>query len=118
MPEIPDLEALRALLTARLQGVVIARVEAPRAVVVRAPVAELRRRLEGRRVERIERRGKFLLVHVDTRDVLVVNAMLTGHWQDAAAAEKRPARTCVVLGLSDGRELRYVDERFMGKMYL
>ena len=57
------------------------------------------------------------------RDVLVVNAMLTGRFQHVdptagAKARNWPARTAFVLTLSDGTELRYVDDRFMGNVYL
>ena len=60
---------------------------------------------------------------LDTGDVLVVNAMLAGRFQHVdptagAKARKRPARMAFVLTLSDGTELRYVDDRFMGKVYL
>ena len=123
MPEIPDLEAVRAVLEPALRGRRIERVETPRATVIRVPAAEFRARVTGRAVESITRRGKFLLFHLNSADVLVVNPMLRGRFQRAPVGAKRPARTCVVLTLGPAaaphaEELLYIDERLMGKWYL
>ena len=118
MPEIPDLEASRAILSRRLAGVRIESVDVPRATVLRVPVDDFRARLTGATFGAIERRGKFLLFHLAGGDVLVVNAMLAGRHYYSAPETRRPARLCYALALSDGHELRYVDPRFMGKVYL
>lgn len=118
MPEVPDLEAIRALLNRHLPGVSVLAVDAPRPIVLRIPVADLRARVVGATFGTVARRGKFLIFELSTGDRLVVNAMLTGRWHDVAPEEPRPPRLCLSLALSNGRELRYSDERFMGKMYL
>ncbi|MEE9277703.1 MAG: DNA-formamidopyrimidine glycosylase family protein [Dehalococcoidia bacterium] len=118
MPEIPDLEAVREILNRHLAGVRIESVEAPKPIVVRLPVDDFRARLTGATFGRIDRRGKFLLFTLSTHDVLLVNAMLTGRFQYTEPSRERSARTCFVLSLADGCELRYVDQRFMGKVYL
>jgi formamidopyrimidine-DNA glycosylase len=64
------------------------------------------------------RRGKFLLFDLKSGHKLVVNPMLTGRFQYLGPEEKRRAKTCMLLTLSDGQELRYSDERLMGKVYL
>ena len=91
--------------------------------MIRVPAAEFRARVSGRAVESITRRGKFLLFHLNSAYVLVVNPMLRGRFQRAPVGAKHPARTCVVLTLAPAEdphaeELRYIDERFMGKWYL
>ncbi len=118
MPEIPDLEHIGAVFNAQLPGLRVERVELPRPIVVRVAREEFERRLRGVRLGPVRRRGKFLLFGLESGDVLVVNAMLAGRFQYVEAGAKRPARTCFALTLSNGRELRYVDERFMGKVYL
>ena len=50
--------------------------------------------------------------------MLVVNAMLVGRFLHVPPERKRHARTCFTLTLSDGCELRYVDQRLMGNVYL
>jgi formamidopyrimidine-DNA glycosylase len=118
VPEIPDLESVRAELGERLPGVTIEAVDVARPLVVRAPVEAFRAGLTGARFETLERRGKFLLFGLSTGVVLVVNGMLTGRFQHVPPDHPRGARTCFSLTLSDGCELRYIDERLMGKVYL
>jgi formamidopyrimidine-DNA glycosylase len=50
--------------------------------------------------------------------VLVVNPMLTGRFQYADPKQKKHAKTCFVLALENGMELRYSDDRLMGKVYV
>lgn len=44
--------------------------------------------------------------------------MLTGRFQYVDAGAQLPAKTCLVLDLGSGAQLRYADERLMGKVYL
>ncbi len=118
MPEIPDLEAIRGFLNQRLPGVTIERAEFIIPVVFRVPKDEFVRTLEGNVFGEIRRRGKFLMFALESGHLLVINPMLTGRFQYLRPQEKRRARTCMVLGLADGWELRYADERVMGKVYL
>src|SRR3990170_6092922 len=118
MPEIPDLEAIRGFFNARLPGQRIERAQQLIPVVFRVPKAEFVQVLEGNAFAQTGRRGKFLLFGLESGHKLVINPMLTGRFQYVAPEEKRRARTCMALGMADGRELRYVDERLMGKVYL
>lgn len=118
MPEVPDLEAVCAVLNRHLPGVAIEAVEAPCPIVLRVPVADLQARLIGATFGLVERRGKFLIFELSTGDRLVVNAMLTGRWHHVPPDAPRPPRLCLSFTLSSGRELRYSDERVMGKIYL
>jgi formamidopyrimidine-DNA glycosylase len=118
MPEIPDLEAIRSFLNQRLPGVRIERAEFLIPVVFRVPKEEFVRTLEGNAFGETARRGKFLLFGLASGHLLVINAMLTGRFQYLPPEAKRGARTCMALGLASGWELRYRDERVMGKIYL
>ncbi len=118
MPEIPDLEAIGDFCNARLPGQRIERAQPIIPVVFRIPKAEFVQALEGNTFGQTERRGKFLLFGLESGHRLVINPMLTGRFQYVPSEEKRRARTCMALGLANGQELRYVDERLMGKVYL
>jgi len=118
MPELPDLEAASAFLNDRLPGVRIERAQALIPVVFRVPRAEFESILSGNVFGRSTRRGKFLLFDLESGHKLVVNPMLTGRFQYVSPEEKRRAKTCLVLTLANGEELRYSDERLMGKVYL
>ena len=118
MPEIPDLEAIQSFLNERLPGQTIEKAEYLIPVVFRIPRDEFVETLEGSELGQTTRRGKFLLFSIEGGRLLVINAMLAGRFQYVEPNEKRRASTCMVLGLSNGSELRYHDDRRMGKIYL
>ncbi len=118
MPEIPELEAIRAYFNANIAGKAIATVETRIPVVFRTPAAGLRETLPGDAFASVLRHGKFLLFHLASGRILAVNPMLTGRFQYVAPATKLAAKTCLVIGVEGGRQLRYVDDRLMGKVYL
>ncbi len=118
MPEIPDLEAIRAFLNERIVGETIERAEFLIPVVFRVTKDDFIRTLEGNAFGEIRRHGKFLLFPLADGQLLVINAMLTGRFQYVEPEKKRRAKTCMALRFKNGFELRYWDERLMGKLYL
>jgi formamidopyrimidine-DNA glycosylase len=118
MPEIPDLEAIQGFLNRRAAGHRIERADFLIPVVFRVPKEQFVQTLEGNLLGETRRRGKFLLHSLESGHLLVINPMLTGRYQYLPAGEKRRAKTCMALGLEGGWELRYTDERLMGKIYL
>ncbi len=117
MPEVPELEAIRSFLNERLPGRRVTGVEPRIPPVFRTPAAELRELLPGDVFGTVLRQGKFLLFPFASERVLVINPMLTGRFQYVRPGEKRHSKTCLVIQVEDGHELRYVDERVMGKVY-
>jgi formamidopyrimidine-DNA glycosylase len=140
VPELPDLTVVAEAFHAALAGRRIRSAEALGPLAVRGTPAELGA-LVDQRLERVTRRGKFLLLDLE-RDRIVVNPMLTGRFQLAAPGTKHPTKTAVVLGFGprlgsppadaarwtrraswmpaeDGPvEIRYRDPTQMGKVYL
>lgn len=124
MPEIPELEHVSAVLRERLAGRRIARVEVSRPIVIRAPREEFEAGLTGAGLSDVRRSGKFLLFDWDRGTTMAVVPMLTGRFQWTADG-KAHARTCFTLhfeneggGGGDELAIRYIDERFLGKVYL
>jgi formamidopyrimidine-DNA glycosylase len=119
MPELPDLEVIKEYLEGVLPGQRIEAAEVLRPLVVRTLVPnDFVRTLQGNRLSRVRRRGKFLLLNLESGHVIVVNPMLAGRLFYCSPDERRPAKTFVVLHLSGGMDLRYVDPKAMGKVYL
>jgi formamidopyrimidine-DNA glycosylase len=119
MPELPDLEVIREYLSPRLTGVDIASVEVRRPLVVRNLLGgEVSDHLVGRRFVSVNRRGKFLLLELESGTTLVINPMLAGRIRYGEPLARPRARDALVLGLADGHELRYFDSADMGKVYL
>ena len=126
MPELPEVETIRRDLTPRLVGRTVARAwvapDAPKLVQGRT-AASFRRALAGRRIESLDRRGKYLLLRLDGPDgqarlTWIVHLRMTGgliHRLDGSV-DDRFLRARFVL--DDGSELRYVDLRKLGMMWL
>ncbi len=118
MPELADLEAKLTFLNKRLPGLRVEDVQLPIAFIVRLPKEEFTSEMVGDVFGETSRRGKFLLIHMQSGRVLAVNSMLAGRMQWCVPSDKKAHRTCVVWSLSNGHELRYVDFRLMGRVYL
>ena len=123
MPELPDLVHVANVLGPALGGrrVTAARTGDPTVLRMMVP-GDFGPAMTGRLVEAIERRGHFLRFAFSDDRVLVVNAMLVGKYRlltaQEAAREKDPVALGFALGFDDGRELRYVDDKRMGKVYV
>ena len=119
MPELPDLEVIRAFLAPRLAGAEIASAEVRRPLVVRNLLGgDMADCLVGCRFTGALRRGKFLLLPLDDGTWLVINPMLAGRIRYGDPLPRHRTRDALVLGLADGHELRYHDAKDMGKLYL
>jgi formamidopyrimidine-DNA glycosylase len=119
MPELPDLEVIKEFLQDHIVGQEIAEVEVVRPIVVRSLAGDdFAPRLTGQRIEQVHRRGKFLILALDSGDCLVINPMLVGRLYYVPQRERRLRKTFVILHLADGMDLRYTDARSMGKVYL
>ncbi len=124
MPELPELEVVCEVLQRRVVGETIREVKVlppGGPIVVRDLTGQgFAAGLAGRTIQDVRRRGKFLIFifEADEALVLVVNPKLAGRLQLADTAEKRKAKTQVVFALGSGRELRYLDPKQMGQLYL
>lgn len=117
MPEWPDLHVLRKRLDAALAGETALAAEAYNPIVLRAtrPLPDV---LVGRRLERVSHRGKFLTFHWGGGVLLVVNPMLAGLFALAEPGSRRTKDTAFTVTFGVGPQLRYRDDRQMGKAYL
>ena len=80
MPELPEVETVRAGLEPVLRGRRLVRVE-QRRKDLRFPLPErFAERLTGRRVKRLGRRAKYILVHLDCDEVLAIHLGMTGRF--------------------------------------
>jgi len=118
MPEIPDLEAIRAFLNERIVGVEITAAQALIPYMLRTPGADVEATLTGNRMGPILRRGKFLLFPLADESIMVINAMLKGRFQYVQPSQKKAAKTCMIITFANGWQLRYVDQMLMGKIYV
>ncbi len=117
MPEAPDLEVIKDFLNREAQGreIVSSRVLKP--TVLRSLADDFSDDSPGRTLQQVHRKGKFLLLELSGDQWLAVNPMLTGVFQYCETKQRIQKKTCVVMALGGDRDLRYLDDRQMGKVY-
>ncbi len=113
MPELPEVEAVCRKLRRDLRG---ARIR--RARLLRASDPRLERRLRGRRIETVERRGKNVLIRLGRDSVLRVHLRMTGNLYALPAAANLPGTARAWFELADGRALVFDDPRALGRIEL
>ena len=117
MPELPEVETIRRQLADRVAGrtIVDAQVLDP---LWSAPVApaDIEADLLGRRIERLRRRGKYLVAELDEDRYLVMHLRMTGNLLWVAEEDDPPGRAHlrVRLTLDDGNRLLFTDQRRFG----
>ncbi len=125
MPELPELEVVREVLQRRLVRQSISDVELKvpgAAIVIRDMTGRgLVAALTGQTLSCVTRRGKFLVFDFGESQPptsLVINPKLTGRLQLSKPGDKRLPKTHVLLTFGSGLQLRYLDQKLMGQIYL
>ncbi|HUF59955.1 MAG TPA: bifunctional DNA-formamidopyrimidine glycosylase/DNA-(apurinic or apyrimidinic site) lyase [Actinomycetota bacterium] len=75
-------------------------------------------RLEGRKLSKVERRGKYVLLHLDSGDALVTHFGMSGQFQRGNGRVAIEPHTHVVLTFQQGGDLRFIDPRTFGEMFV
>lgn len=130
MPELPEVETVRRGLEPVLAGARLARAEARRPDL-RFPLPDgFGQRLTGARIERLDRRAKYLLAPLDRGETLVMHLGMTGRFEIvmagrashpgefAIAAPPDPRHAHVVFETEAGARVTFYDPRRFGYMDL
>jgi len=124
LPELPEVETIRRDLLSHVVGRTITgvRVAVGASRVVRdVPVTAFARRIAGRRIDDLARRGKYLLFRLDGKSApvyLAVHLRMTGSLLYRRSGDPPDAYVRAVITLDDGSELRYADLRKLGQMWV
>ncbi|MEP7010989.1 MAG: bifunctional DNA-formamidopyrimidine glycosylase/DNA-(apurinic or apyrimidinic site) lyase [Acidobacteriota bacterium] len=118
MPELPEIEVLRRSLEPFVLGDRIERVEV-RDARLREPIQtrELARRVSGRRIDRLDRRGKYLLLDLEGGWSLGVHLGMSGRFTLVPEDEPLEPHEHVAFFLASGRKLRLRDPRRFGLVF-
>jgi len=122
--ELPEVEVMRRDLERDVVGKKIKDAEvkssrnAMRTIRRHKTRKEFTSRLAGRKITKIERRGKYLLLYLDGGDVMVVHFGMSGQFQRANGRVALPAHTQVVITFQQGGDLRFVDPRTFGELFV
>jgi formamidopyrimidine-DNA glycosylase len=130
MPELPEVETVVRGLGLRLAGRRVTRLELRRPDLRKALPVDLVARVEGRRIERIARRAKYILIHLADdesspgragaapaeRGVIIAHLGMSGRMVLSTPGDAVPAspHDHVVFSFDDGTVLRFNDARRFG----
>jgi formamidopyrimidine-DNA glycosylase len=117
MPELPEVETIRNELIPHVVGRRITGIELYwERAVLKPPVDEFRHRVEGQEIKGISRRGKYLLFHLGSGQVLILHLRMTGSLLlDPAPSRNRYTRAIIRV---DGDSIHFRDPRKFGVMWL
>jgi formamidopyrimidine-DNA glycosylase len=131
VPELPEVETVVRDLRPQLAG---RRIHSVAVIGDRAVLARILRypknprafadRLRGRLIERVDRRGKYIVMRLDLPvpdrpdERLIIHLGMTGHLRVWEPEEPAVKHTHLRLGLESGLELRFDDPRQFGRLLL
>jgi len=122
--ELPEVEVMRRDLEKEVVGKRIKAVvvrphrNAMRVIRRHARRKEFADRLAGKKVTKVERKGKYVLMHLDDGEVLVVHFGMSGQFLRGTKRQALPTHTHVVMEFMQGGDLRYIDPRTFGEMFV
>jgi formamidopyrimidine-DNA glycosylase len=114
MPELPEVETIRRGLTLKMSGRRILRAELRRPDLRRPFPPALAARLDGARIGALGRRGKYILIELDSDGVLLLHLGMSGRVTAGVPGLPDAPHDHVVLRLDDGTVIRFNDPRRFG----
>lgn len=119
MPELPEVETVRRVLDPAVAGRRLERVEILDGRLVRPfEPLEVAMELEGEVVERLDRRGKYLIFRFESGRVLLVHLRMTGTFVHSDGSLPDDPYRRAVLRLDNGSDIGYRDVRRFGTWLL
>jgi len=117
MPELPEVETIARQLRDLVIGRRIATFESLwHRVTEPVPAAHFEKRLAGREITGVGRRGKFVVLELDGGEALIVSLRMTGKLLFRAPGAVDDKFVRAVIGFADGTVLRFSDTRKFGRM--
>ncbi len=119
MPELPEVETIREGLEKKVRGKRVNKVMIRSEKAIKAPSSpdEFTRKIEGRRFSEIKRKGKYLILKLDSKDSLIIHLRMTGRLIYSSEEEELPY-TRVIFVFPGKTQLNFADMRGFGGLWL
>lgn len=119
MPELPEVEHVVRALRRTVRGRQVVAIEIKLKKLVKPfSTSSFTRKLKGSKIVSVNRRGKFILIELDSDRVLVVHLRMTGKFLLLTPGDPLPPHAHAIFYLDDERRLVYRDQRQFGVMRL
>src|SRR5678816_3200759 len=117
MPELPEVEqVVRALANSIIGRRILAAELRLKRTAQGTSAKAFDRKLRGSVVTAVTRRGKYIIIELDSNQVLLTHLRMTGKFVSSPAGEPLPQYAHVVFHLDDDRRLIFADMRQFGRM--
>jgi len=118
VPELPEVETIVKGLRRELTGDVVSQVVVLRDASIGHPsTRDFERLLPGHKIERVVRRGKYVLIELSSEATLVVHLKMSGRLLLKKKKTEPDRFLRVSLKLKSGRELHFEDMRVFGRLW-
>lgn len=117
MPELPEIELSKQYVDSTSLNKKITKVDFPSSRLLQAPKADFKKALNGNKLEKTERLGKYLFLKANKDSWLVFHFGMTGKLEYYTNQDP-PKYSHLILVFEDGYFLAYVCRRMLGKIYL
>lgn len=120
MPELPEVETVVRAVRPRIVGREIVQIRQASPLMFESRVGPAKKSLVGKRIERLDRVGKFMFVRLSDGNTLLVHLGMTGRLAVVSENDELAPHTHFRLLLegSPAEELRYADARRFGELCL
>ena len=107
MPELPEVETVKRILEPQLSGQTILSAEVLHPQIISYPDADsFQKQLTGQRITGMSRRGKYLTLHFESGDSLIVHLRMTGQLLVVPNDFPVEKHTHLIAKLSGSNEIR------------
>lgn len=119
MPELPEVETIKRVIEPQMKGREISDIIVNRTDVIAYPKPEeFCGRLTGQRITGMARRGKFIMILLESGDRVILHLRMTGCLLITPRDYPQEKHTHIIFRLSSGDELRFSDPRRFGRFWL
>lgn len=119
MPELPDVEHYRKEFDAQALNQPLKQIQVEsESLLSGITVDELSQALNHRRFESSERYGKWLLILLDSKKLLVMHFGMTGKLVCFDSSQSAPRYTRLIIHFDSGNSLAYVSPRKLGRIQI
>ena len=118
MPEMPEVEIIRRILVNKISDCLVRDIDIRLPRLIKWPSAyEFKALVIGQTITTLERRGKYLLMYLDSDVIVVIHLRMSGRLYYVEGNEVTDQYARIIFRLSNGDSLLYADPRTLGTLY-
>ncbi|MBE0478532.1 bifunctional DNA-formamidopyrimidine glycosylase/DNA-(apurinic or apyrimidinic site) lyase [Candidatus Aerophobetes bacterium] len=119
MPELPEVETIKQGMVKKIKGKKIGKVDIRNEKNIKIPSPqEFKKQVEGKSIQDIERKGKYLLLSLNSHKLLIFHLKLTGRLLFFPPQTQEPDYVRIVFNFFDTSKLFFCDIRGFAEAYL